>query len=332
MTTISPEPIRTIYLHVRSKDCAQLTPGFNTDMSIDLLQAVQAASDEVIDVTMISAAIPHSFYPISAYLENDTIVYDTTETLTLPAKFYDPWELVRVINADTAFNAIFTCSYDIYTNKLSFTNTTGISHVLNWSTSGAKNPLGYLDTADEIVLAAGVSSSTDMVDLATIHSIIIRSDMSQGNVLTTSSGGLTVLQVINVNVDPMSIIYLDQTDLSTVSLSHAPAIDRISFRFEDQNGKLLDLQNRRFEFSIRFHIHKLIKTESVKTTPTPALPLPIPAPLPSPALPSPLPLPAPVLNPNRTIGETLQGVNQFVTQQVPIEQAVEETILDALLG
>ena len=328
----SPEPIRTIYLHVRSKDALQQTTGYNTDFCIDLLQAVQADADEVIDITLISASIPHSFYGISAHLGNDTIVYDTNQTLTLLTQNYDPWELVRVINADAAFNAIFTASYNIYNNKMIFTNTTGISHDLNWTSSGAANPLGYQLAADETITAGSSSSSPDMVDLATIHSIIIRSDMAQGNVQTTNSGGLSMLQTINVNVDPFSMIYLDATDVPTVSLSHAPAIDRVCFRFEDQNGKLLQMNNRNFEFTVRFHVHLLVPRHNPTATTiinqVAATPAATSAPL--------------VRNPLQTIGQALAGTNAFLpptvaqpppaaTRRVSIEHAINETILDSLI-
>ena len=317
----NPDPIRTMYLHIRSKDCIQNTTGFNTDLTIDLLQAIQADPDEVIDVAMISMALPHSFYCISSHLENDTIKYDTSQTMTFPTQNYDPWEVIRVCNADASFGAIFTASYDMYTNKVSFLNTTGSSHTIEWTSSGAANPLGFSSSGDVTVAASATTTSPDVLDLATIHSVIVRSDLAQGNVLTSDSGGIGILQKVNIDVDPNSVIYMNSTDNGTVSLSYAPAIDRIGFRFEDQNGKLLQTNNRNFEFSVRFHVHQLIPRLSSHVIPRrDQVEVAEPTTL--------------VKNPDQTLGEALTGTNEFKTaieEPVPIHEAVNDIILDALL-
>ena len=240
-TTQSTNPSSSTYLHIRSKDGEQLSNGYNTHFSVNLASAIRSEPDQVINVSMISASIPYSFYPISNSLSNNKIIYDDVETFTLPEQNYDPYELIRIINDDAIFGAIFSASYSYYTNKLTLTNITGVNHTLNWTLSNCVKVLGYVDDPDVVVVPAGESTSSGMIDFATIHSIIVRSNLAQGNVLSTNSGQSSILQKININSDPYGIIYLDATDIRQVSLSNAPAIDKIEFRLEDQNGKLLQL-------------------------------------------------------------------------------------------
>lgn len=334
----SVAPIRTNILHVRSKDGTVLG-SLNTSFKIDLLSAITADADEIILISMISASIPHSMYSVSAYLGNNTVIYDATQTLTVPTQFYDPFELIRQINADAAFNAIFSASYNLYTNKVTFLNTTVDPHTVEWSRSGLSNVLGYLNLGDEVVLGGSSTSGPDMLDLATIHSVIIRSSVAQGNVQSVGSGGAPVLQKINIDANPLEMIYLNATDILTVSLSNSPSISSIDFRLEDQNGNLLDLNERNFEMSIRFDIHQMVSSvnggivspqQVLVAPPTPPTESTQPAPL------APVPM---IRNPNQTIAEAIQGVNAFVPapQLVPVSEErdpsaiAEETILSLLL-
>ncbi len=52
----------------------------------------------------------------------------------------------------------------------------------------------YQDEEEE-----GTTTSSGMVDLATIHSIMIKSDLAAGNVLSTRAGNSTPLQKISMS-------------------------------------------------------------------------------------------------------------------------------------
>ena len=254
----SLQPISSTYLHVRSKDGFQLESNFNTHFSINLASPIRCDPDQVINISMISASIPYSFYPISNRLDNDTIIYDDTEMLVLPTQNYDAEELVRIFNDDTAFSAIFTTTYSYYTNKIKFTNITASSHTLNWTLSNSVKVIGFVETPDQIILAGQNTSSTGMIDFATIHSVIIRSDIAQGNVLNSNGSNSTTLQKINIDSNPYGMVFLNATDIRQKSLSSAPSVDQIVFKLVDQNGLLLDLNKINYEFSLLFTIHSLI--------------------------------------------------------------------------
>ncbi len=319
------QPIRTTILHVRSKDALQLDQTLNTNFSIQLSDHIMAQADEEIHAQMISAEIPYSCYNISPSVNNNTIVFNTNQTFTLPPKNYDDLELVRVINAEASFP--FSVTHDIYTNKLTFTNTSGAPVVINWTSSLANKLLGYGEASDETVLAAATTISPGMLDLATIHSFFIKSDLASGNVLSTRAGNSTTLQKISVDMNGYGIIYLNQQDYRTVSVLQKPSISNITFRMTDQNDNLIDLNDINYEFSIQFMIFRRPPAQPLTTPPNRRASQPIQQ----------QPVAQPMVEGNslEIIDDVVEEDNANDTHPIDgkthIEKVAEKTILDAII-
>jgi len=256
---------------VRSKDATQLQTSLNTNFEVQLVSAIECGQDEEIHAQMISAEIPYSCYNISPAVKNDTIVYDTNQTFTFEPKNYDTKELLRVMNDDTTFP--FSVTRDKYTNKLTFTNNTPDSHTINWTSSLANKLLGFGEASDETIVAGATTTSPGMVDLATVHSFFIKSDLASGNVLSTRAGNSTTLQKISVDTNGFGIVYLNQQDYRTVSVLQKPSISNIVFRLTDQNDNLLDLNDINYEFSIQFMIFKIPSLEGRRRGEAPRQPI-----------------------------------------------------------
>jgi len=246
------KPIRTTILHIRSKDAKQIGD-LNSNFSVDLVSAIESGENEEIHAQLISAEIPYSCYNISPAVNNNTIIYDTDQTFTFPTQNYDVKELLRVINENATFP--FEVAHNKYTNKLTFTNNTPDSHTINWSSSLANKLLGYGLSPDETVASSGTTTSPGMLDLATIHSIFIKSDLSSGNVISTRAGNSTTLQKISIDVNSYGIVYLNTSDYRTISILQKPSISHITFSLTDQNNNLLDLNQINYEFSIQFMVY-----------------------------------------------------------------------------
>jgi len=322
------QPIRTTILHIRSKDADQISGDLNTNFTVQLVSAIECAQDEEIHAQLISAEIPNSCYNVSAAVKNNTIVYDTNQTFTFPAKNYDPKELLRVINDDATFP--FTVTRDKYTNKLTFTNNTPDSHDLNWTSSLARKLLGYGEAADETVAASGTTTSPGMLDLATIHSFFIKSDLAAGNVLSTRAGNSTTLQKISVDVNGFGIVYLNQQDYRTVSVLQKPSVSFITFRLTDQNDNLLDLNDINFEFSLQFMIFKIPGREGARRRGEEAPPPPRAVAEPIFQQPPPQPMvegnDVAIVEEERTLDDT-----HPVAGKSHIEKEAEKTILDHII-
>lgn len=256
-------------LHVRSKDASQLDDVYNTNFTVNLKQPLQAAANQEIHVSLISCEIPHCFYCISSYLKNNTIAYAESSVLTLPNQNYDIDELLRVINVDGEFP--FTASYNAYSNKMKLTNNESTTQTIRWNSSLATKLLGFEDGIVNVP-AGGHIESDNVVDLATVHSIFVRSDLSSGNVQSTSHGNSTILQKISVDCNPWNVIYFNAQDHVTTSVISKTVIDHITFRLTDQNDNLLHLNQVNYEFALKFEIvDRILKHDNVSEPTNPIL-------------------------------------------------------------
>ena len=81
------QSIRSTIIHIRSKDATDLTGGtYNTFFRVEVTNPVVCLAEEELHISVMSCEIPYSFYNISADLSNDTLIYDTNQTLTLTTK------------------------------------------------------------------------------------------------------------------------------------------------------------------------------------------------------------------------------------------------------
>ena len=250
------QPVSSTVLHIRSKDATQNKTGFNTDFGVNLINPINILKDQEAHISIMSVEIPYSFYNISSDLNNNTIVYDTSNTLTFTDQDYSVFELKDFFNNDTGFSAIFTTTYDKQKNKMKFLNKTSDSHTINLSSSLINKVIGFDEDTTDRTIAGGAALESDFVcNLATVHSILIKSSMGQANVLSTRAGNSTTLQKISVDVNSNGIIYMNQQDFRQISISQSNVIDQINFEITDQNNNLLQLQNVNFEFSVLFEIY-----------------------------------------------------------------------------
>ena len=259
------QPISSTVLHIRSKDANQNRVGYNTDFNVNLINPITIRNNEDAHISIMSVEIPYSFYNISNELSNNTIVFDNSNTLIFTSQDYSVYDLVDFFNDDTGFSAIFTTTYNRQKNKISFLNKTGISHIINLSNSLINKVIGFDEDDTDRTITAGATLESDFVcNLATVHSILVKSSMGQANVLSTRAGNSTTLQKISVDCNSNGIIYMNQQDFRQVSISQSNVIDLITFEITDQNNNLLQLQNVNFEFSILFEIYPRFLREDLK--------------------------------------------------------------------
>ena len=251
------KPLRSTIIHIRSKDATTLTDGYNTHFAVEILDPILKMSDEEIHIQTMSVEIPYSFYNISAELHNNILTYDTNQTLTLTSQNYNINDLLRfLVNDTTGFASIFSTTYNRQKNKLTFTNIDTQSHTINFSSSSINKVIGFDETSQDVTVQAGASVESPFVcNLATVHSILMKCSVGQGNVLSTRAGNSQTLQKISCDTNFGGIIYLNQQDFRQVSISQAPVIDVMEFRFTDQNDNLLQLNSCNFEFSILFEVY-----------------------------------------------------------------------------
>ena len=78
---------------------------YNTHFRVNITNPILCSLEEELHISVMSVEIPYSFYNISSNLLNNTLVYDTNNTLTFDNQDYDIDDLVAYCNADTNFSA-----------------------------------------------------------------------------------------------------------------------------------------------------------------------------------------------------------------------------------
>jgi hypothetical protein len=206
---------------------------------------------------MSSGEFPYSFYNVSAEVGNNTIIYDTSSTFTFSSKNYSIYELRDEITANMPN---FTATFDVNTMKLTLTNTDSSPHTINWSNSlsTAVKMMGFDSSADDVVSASGTTISDYVVNMCSVHSLMVRSNLSTGNVQSTTHSNSTILQKISIDQNGFSMIYLNQDDYRTTNITQSPQIDEIELKITDQNNKLIQFNNVNYELSLVFQVYEKV--------------------------------------------------------------------------
>jgi hypothetical protein len=251
---------KSTLVHVRSKDCVQLTSGFTTDLQINLNTAIGSSGNVDIHLSFVNAEIPHTWYNVSEQLQNNLLSIDGVSTAITEAN-YDIFTLLDAIN--TA-NLQFTASFSDLTSRVSLENTDTSNHTLD--ASGLARVLGFPTTTT--ITAGQTVTGPGVVNLATIHAIYLHSDLAVANVISTKNNNFeSIIGKVPVGTEPGDSIVYDP-DVPWVSRLDARSIASFRLSLRDQNGKLIQLNGCNFELSLTFEIHNIERPE------TPSLPQP----------------------------------------------------------
>lgn len=257
------QPLRQYVVHIRSKD-AEREGLLNSHLFINLAEPIRInpLTEELHEI-ILSGEIPYSFYNVSADALNNTITYNTNQTFILPSKNYDIYELIRVITNDNTFP--FSATYDKFTMKITLTNTSNTTHTINWNSSNASKVLGWDNKSGDNIVVSGASISSDnVVDLATIHSLFIKSNASTNMVFSTRAGFSQTIQKVSVDVNSGNIIYLNQNDSRQHTILHN-SVEALELRITDQNNNLVNFNDINYELTIGFLVYPINNTNNTIT-------------------------------------------------------------------
>ena len=243
---------------IRSKETTQLTPNFNSDMRVDLEANIET-TDSLQDIhcQLSSCEIPVSFYNFSSNLKNINLKVNGANSLVLTSQHYDIDELCDFITADNTFK--FSCEFKPQQNKVILTNTDNTAYTINFgeeSSKGLAKALGF-KTINVSTGAGGSYISDNSINLNTIHSLFVHTDLSVANVITSTQGNFrNILQKIPVNAEFGNMINYNPYMNSTFSsLINTQTIRSFQLSIKDQNDVLIDFNNANFELSFLFEIH-----------------------------------------------------------------------------
>ena len=247
-----------ITLNCRSKECTQIG-SLNTDIIVNMPSAIVIPEDSVCEMSVVSAEIPLSFYNISADLINNVFSYyisgnPTLQNITIPDGNYTVDSLMLEINDSQGY---FSLTYDETFNKFFVTLISpAFDLILLYDLNNYNNQLFGI-SQNQLFISSGYMSG--VCNLASVHSLQIRTSLNTGSTISTSNPNSNVCQKIPLQINPYGIIIHNSNNYIQKSYIKSGSIKSFSLQITEQNNKLINLLGCVYELSFLF---KIIKVES----------------------------------------------------------------------
>ena len=238
-----------LYFNIRSKECTQVTN--NADLIVNMPFSIDIADDEWLQVEVISAEIPNSFYNVSTALQNNVFSYTKipsgTVNLTIPSGNYTVDTLMSTLNG---LQSDFTISYSDVFNKFLITIKSPVTAV-NFVYSASD----YTQQLFGIIASRQITSSSyfdGVCNLASVHSVLIRSSLNSGNSASTSQSNNDIICKVPLSVNYGGILIYNNNDFTRKNIIKSGSIRQFYIKLTEQNQKILDLNSCVWEMTILF--------------------------------------------------------------------------------
>lgn len=270
-----------LYFNIRSKECQMLNNN-NCDLIVNMPFSLDVNENEYWEVQVISAEIPCSFYNISAELENNIFRYvkyeggSNIEVLhTLPSANYTIDSLMSVLNE---MQDDFVLTYSELFNKFEIEINLSITFIgfEYFITSYWQQIYGIV--SNQLIENGTPSFFNGVANLATVHSLLVRSSLQSGNSASTSSTNNDIIQKISLDVNSNGIIIFNQNSMIRRNIVKT-SINQFYLRITEQNNKTLQLNYLNWEMSLLFtkisHNFNVVSDEQLRRRENNYIPLPI---------------------------------------------------------
>lgn len=270
------EIIASNEIHIRSKDCVAITDTITTNFYLTLEIPISCYNDEMIVVSLATAEIPYTFFGVNTtnnFLEFEEYDYNnpvysnprTSISVQITSGNYTIYQLkeevITQMNNNSVFSSPYTSTYDDITNTLTIIitgNNIGCKLLCDTGTNKEKRIFRQLGFSSIDFLFNTSIFSDGNVDLATIHSLYLRTDLGLSNSFSSATKNLTnILSKIPINCDALEMIYFNPTDRSGYNVLQQNYIRNMNISLTDQNDNIIDLgKNINWELSLVFDIVK----------------------------------------------------------------------------
>ena len=233
-----------LYFNIRSKECTQVTN--NADLIVNLPFSIDLEDHQWLQIEVISAEIPNSFYNISSALQNNIFTYFIfgTINLTIPNGSYTVDTLISTINS---LQMTFVMSYNDTFNKIAVTAANPVTFTYD--------PNSYTQQLFGIISTQVISTTTyfgGVVNLASVHSVLVRSSLNSGNSASTSQSNNDIICKIPLSVNYGGILIYNNNDFTRKNIIKSGSISQFYLKLTEQNQKILDLNSCNWEMSFLF--------------------------------------------------------------------------------
>ena len=238
----------SIQIHLNSKYADKYVNGSVSDCEFNL-PMIEIPAQHYIYISVQNATIPYTWYNIDS--TNNTLIYHVEGAyyaLQITQGNYNANQLASFLAKN--MSGTFTVSYDIITNKFTFTNPNNF--VIN-STSTCLGILGF--PPDELYSTSILKSlkSYTMVNLLNKSAVYIQSNLLTGNINNNSKAEGTILTSIPINCPPYSLITYNNFNGFKSNL-YSNNISFINIKIVDENNTLMNLNGCYWNITLQLDI------------------------------------------------------------------------------
>ena len=233
----------SIQLFLSSKNATSYNNGLTSDCNF-FLPMIELPSQHYIYISVVQCSIPYTLYQTNASNNNfDYSINNVQYHLVISPGNYNAFQIVTWINTNTQL----TATYDIISNKFTFTNATFAFNFL--STSTCLDQLGM----SGVFPAALTLKSDKCVNLLTTSCICLHSNLLTGNFTNNDKNDNTILMSLPIDSPPYSIISFSNMT-SARSCLYTNTISFINIRLLDQNNLPIDLNGCHFSLTLNIEV------------------------------------------------------------------------------
>lgn len=243
-----------IYINSKYADILYDTQGQNSN-ALFTFDYISCPSNYYINVSLVSASIPFSFYQINQYNQTIAVQYTGFSPVLYNINIgnYNANQLATWITLNIPN---FTCTYNIITNKFKFVSTGGQFTILTEQTT-ARELIGLSLSDVQNISSSGILNSANSINLASVRTIQIRSNYNTGNITTLERNSMNDLGSIPVTSLPNSLILYENPNAFRTNL-YINEINNIQIQLLNQDGIPLDLNGQYFNMTLQIDIIQFV--------------------------------------------------------------------------
>ena len=272
MTELTRNPL---IVAVRSRDLDNLN-AYGSSGNMNLFQQIQANTDEILTVQVITAIIPNSWNNLSSTLKNNKLRFseigDTEiKVLTILDGNYSIDELMAEVKKQLDSNSTNSCTYTLTYSDIA--NTVSITHD---KTSTIQTTFDFLigDTIRRFLgFTMGEFSITSLdpilksdraVDITdTNNSLFVRSDLNNQKVIESSSTKPSnIIACIPIPMNRNSFFVFDPMNPIEVQLGQN-SISSFNLAITWQDSSFVDIRKGDWELVLKINYRRLPKAERI---------------------------------------------------------------------
>lgn len=236
-------------INLNSKFATRYINNSNSECLFDL-PYIEIPSQHHIHLSVKSAVIPYSFYNINH--SNNFFIFiadNLTFTYILDVGNYNVSQLVKHLNT-LMFESGLNCSYNIITNKLSFTHL-----IYDFSISKNSTCLNFMGFDYAIIYQSTNKKITapNCLNLGLVQSIHITSNFISGSFNSSDLYRQNILCTIPLNSQPYSnIVYVNDSNFSTNL--YVNMLNEIYIKLIDQDNNILNLNGLDWSITLQIDV------------------------------------------------------------------------------